>query len=144
MHIAWWYWICMGLFLLLYEAMTPGGFFLLFIGIAAIIVGVLALSVHTAWIQVTLFAVLSAVLIVTLRKPMVERVRRTTQQADKPELIGETARAIEMIGAGKHGKIELRGSIWHARNSDDSDLLENAACIIIAREGIQLVVKHKQ
>jgi len=144
MHIAWWYWICLGLFLLLFEAITPGGFFLLFIGIAAIIVGILALSVYTAWIQITLFAVLSAVLIVTLRNPMVKRVRKTTREADQPELIGETARAVEMIGAGKDGKIELRGSIWHARNSDSSDLPENAACTITAREGIHLVVKHKQ
>ncbi len=144
MHITWWYWICLGIFLLISEAMTPGGFYLIFIGAAAIIVGVVALGVHATWAQITLFAVLSAVLIVTLRKPMVDRVRKTTRKADEPELIGETARAVEAIAVGKDGKIELRGSIWPAHNGGSVDLPENGACTITAREGIHLVVKSKQ
>jgi membrane protein implicated in regulation of membrane protease activity len=144
MHIAWWYWISLGLFLLLVEALTPGGFYLLFIGIAALVVGILALAVDVSWIQISLFGVLSAVLITTLRKPMVERLRKSTTQADTPEFIGESARAVEMIKAGREGKIELRGSIWNARNSGTEDLAENAACTIISRDGIRMVVTLKQ
>ena len=143
MHIVWWFWICLGLFLLLAEALTPGGFYLLFVGIAAIIVGVLALAVQATWIQIALFAVLSAVFIVSFRKTLVERVRKTTRQADTPEFIGETARAVEAIAAGKEGKIELRGTVWHARNSGTVDLPENAACTIVTREGIRLTVTAK-
>jgi membrane protein implicated in regulation of membrane protease activity len=143
MHIVWWLWICVGLFLLLAEALTPGGFYLLFIGIAAIIVGALALAVQASWIQIALFGVLSAVFIVTFRKTLVERVRKTTRQADTPEFIGETARAVEAIAAGKEGKIELRGTIWHARNSGTVDMPENAACTIVTREGIRLTVTAK-
>lgn len=143
MHIAWWYWICLGLFMLLAEAMTPGGFYLLFVGIAAIIVGALALAIPTVWIQITLFAVLSTALIAGLRKPLVERVRKTTRQADTPEFIGETARATEKIMTGKEGKIELRGSIWHARNAGKAEIAENGACTIVAREGITMVVTPK-
>jgi inner membrane protein len=145
MHIVWWFWICAGLFFLLAEATGAGGFYLLFVGIAALIVGGLAaFGVHMTWIQIALFAVLSAVFIATLRKPLVERVRKTTLQADKPEFIGETARAVESIAAGKEGRIELRGSIWHARNNGTVDLPENAACTIVAREGIGMVVVLKQ
>jgi membrane protein implicated in regulation of membrane protease activity len=140
MHIVWWLWICLGLFLLLAEALTPGGFYLFFVGIAAIIVGVMALAVQATWIQIAFFAVLSAVFIVAFRKTLVERVRKTTRQADTPEFIGETARAVEAIAAGKEGKIELRGTIWHARNSGTVDLPENAACTIVTREGIRLTV----
>jgi len=144
MHIVWWFWICLGLFLLLAEALTPGGFYLFFVGVAAIIVGLLALALQATWIQIALFAVLSAVFIVAFRKTLVERVRKTTRQADTPEFIGETARAVEAIAAGKEGKIELRGTIWHARNSGIVDLPVNAACTIVTREGIQMtvVIKH--
>jgi membrane protein implicated in regulation of membrane protease activity len=145
MHIVWWFWICVGLFLLLAEATAAGGFYLFFVGVAAIIVGALAaVGIHTAWLQVALFAVLSAVFIATLRRPLVERVRKTTRQADVPEFIGETARAIEPILAGKEGRIELRGSIWHARNSGTTDLPVNGVCTIVAREGIGMVVVLKQ
>lgn len=144
MHIVWWLWICVGLFLLLAEAVTPGGFYLFFVGIAALIAGALAaLGVDAAWLQIALFAVLSAVFIVVFRKPLVERVRRTTRQADTPEFIGETARAVEAIAAGKEGKIELRGTIWHARNTGTVDLPENAACTIVTREGIRMTVVGK-
>jgi inner membrane protein len=143
MHIVWWYWICLGLFLLLAEIMTAGGFYLLFVGIAGLIVGAVSVWVHPAWIQIALFAVLSAVFIATLRKPLVDRVRKTTRQADTPEFIGESARAVEPIAAGKDGKIELRGTIWLARNSGAADLPENAACTIVAREGIKMVVTLK-
>jgi membrane protein implicated in regulation of membrane protease activity len=143
MHIVWWYWICVGLFLLVAETVGAGGFYLLFIGIAALIVGAISLVIPTAWVQIVFFAVLSAVFIAVLRKPLVERVRKSTATADIPEFIGETARAVEPIGAGREGKIELRGSIWNARNSGTSDLPENAACTIVAREGIKMVVASK-
>jgi inner membrane protein len=144
MHIVWWYWICLGLFFLLAEAMTPGGFYLFFIGVAAIIVGVLAVWLHPAWIQLTLFAVLSAVLIATLRKPLNNRVKRSTRQADTPEFIGETGRIVEAIGPGMEGKIELRGSIWAARNGGQVVLPENCQCTVVAREGLKMVVEKKQ
>ena len=144
MHIVWWYWICLGLFLLLTEALTPGGFYLFFVGVSAIIVGFLALWVHLAWIQLGLFALLSAVLIATLRKTLVERVRKTTRQADTPEFIGETGRAVEPISAGKEGKIELRGSIWNARNSGAADLPQDGQCTVVAREGLKMVVTLQQ
>lgn len=144
MHIVWWYWICLGLLLLLAEVIGAGGFYLLFIGIAALIVGAISVGGLAAWIQIALFAVLSAVFIGVLRKPLVERVRKTTRNADTPEFIGETARAVGPIPAGGEGKIELRGSIWNARNAGTSDLPENAACTIAARDGLSMVVNLKQ
>ena len=37
----WWIWILFGLLLLLVELVTPGGFYILFFGIGAVIVGIL-------------------------------------------------------------------------------------------------------
>jgi inner membrane protein len=40
--MEWWIWIVLGLVLLLGEVVTPGGFYILFFGIGAIFVGILA------------------------------------------------------------------------------------------------------
>jgi hypothetical protein len=141
MHVQWWYWVSLGLLLLLSEILTPGGFYLLFIGIAAIAVGALHPLVNTLWIEIVLFAALSAALIAGLRKPMVRRLRTATPQADAPEFIGESARTQGPIPAGKEGSIELRGTTWRARNAGETDLAANASCTITARDGLLLVVK---
>src|SRR3970040_1113492 len=39
--MAWWIWVLGGLVLLLAEVLTPGGFFIVFFGAGAILVGVL-------------------------------------------------------------------------------------------------------
>jgi membrane protein implicated in regulation of membrane protease activity len=56
--MIWWYWIFLGLALAGAEMLSPGGFYLLFFGIASIIVGALAgLEVVTAaWLQWLLFS----------------------------------------------------------------------------------------
>ena len=41
MLITWWIWISAGVLFLLAEAITPGGFYLIFIGLSALLVGAL-------------------------------------------------------------------------------------------------------
>ncbi len=40
--MIWWYWMLLGLVLLGAEMVTPGGFYILFFGLAALVVGTLA------------------------------------------------------------------------------------------------------
>jgi hypothetical protein len=143
MCIEWWYWICFGLFMLLSEALTPGGFYLLFIGIAAIITGALAPFITPLWIEITLFTILSIVSITVIRKPLVARVNATTPKSMIPEFIGETATAVSILLSGKEGKVEVRGSIWTARNESEIDIAQNEQCTITARNGLLFIVKPK-
>ena len=57
----WWIWILLGLLLLLTELVTPGGFYILFFGIGAVIVGILTgfKASGPPWFQFILFSVLS-------------------------------------------------------------------------------------
>src|SRR5262245_9659366 len=59
--MAWWVWILVGLGLLGFEILTPGGFFVLFFGLGAIVVGALTGLGLTgpAWVQWLLFSLLS-------------------------------------------------------------------------------------
>jgi membrane protein implicated in regulation of membrane protease activity len=59
--MAWWVWLLVGLGLLGFEMLTPGGFFILFFGLGALVVGALAGLGLTepVWLQWLLFSVLS-------------------------------------------------------------------------------------
>lgn len=72
--MAWWYWLFMGLVLAGAEMISPGGFYLLFFGIAALIVGALAGLgiVETAWLEWLLFSVLTVVSLLLFRGPCCE------------------------------------------------------------------------
>ncbi len=144
MEIVWWQWVSVGIVILLTEAITPGGFYLLFIGIAGIIVGALSPIIKSTSIEIALFAVLSALLIALCRKPLVRRLRLDTPTAETPEFIGDFATTNEAIMVGKEGSIEMRGTIWKARNGDTVDLPAQAACIVTSREGLLFVITLKK
>src|SRR5437899_3271615 len=61
--MPWWSWVILGLVLAAIELATPGGFFIIFFGIAALVVGALVLSrvVAAVWIQWLLFPVIAVV-----------------------------------------------------------------------------------
>ena len=56
--MEWWIWIVLGLVLLLGELVTPGGFYILFFGVGAIFVGILAgfNIAGPVWFQVIVFS----------------------------------------------------------------------------------------
>ena len=122
--LAWWMWMIAGIALLGIEMLTPGGFFTLFFGAGAIVVGLLGLI---GWqpsipVQGLVFLALSLVSLMLFRKPLMERFQRGIPQTKVDSLVGETAVAMEQIPAGGMGKAELRGSAWSARNVGPSPI----------------------
>ncbi len=143
MHILWWQWVSIGILLLLLEMMTPGGFYLFFIGIAAVLAGAAAAFIPSALIQIIIFIVLMTINISFFRKKLVERVKKSTPRSDRHEFIGEEGSAKETIAAGGEGMVEVRGTTWQARNAGETELPANASCTVISRDGLRLVVKPK-
>jgi membrane protein implicated in regulation of membrane protease activity len=140
--MTWWLWVLLGFFLLIVELVTPGGFYILFFGIGAIIVGTLD-SLGLAgpdWMQWLLFSVLSVGCLLIFRRPLMRKLRPS--RADRPvdSLVGETAQAMEDIPAGGQGKAELRGASWNARNTGQQALLRGQRCQVDKVEGLVLWV----
>lgn len=125
--MSWWLWIVLGVALLVVEVTVDAAFWLLFIGIAAVIVGLggwLGLTGPPA-VQWLLFAVLSLALLYTLRG----RLRALVLQrkgGPVEAVVGEEAVAITAIAAGASGKASLRGAEWNARNTGASDIPQGA------------------
>jgi len=143
--MAWWVWVLGGLVLLAAEAALPGGFFAVFFGIAAILVGLAkalgpGLPAPVEWL---LFTVLSVGGLLLFRRPLVKRFRLLRgRPVDRLE--GETAVVLEEIRPGDVGRAELRGSTWRARTSGDVALAAGRRCRVERVEGLTLWLRAEQ
>jgi membrane protein implicated in regulation of membrane protease activity len=142
MTILWWHWLAVGLILVLLELAAPGGFFVIFFGVAAMAVGLLVFGGigGPLWVQLLLFSVLSTAFLLLFRNPLMRRMRldRGTDEIDN--LTGEPAKAIEDFGPGEQGRVELRGSIWSARNGGPAPIARGARVRVVAVDRLTVVV----
>ena len=143
--MEWWIWLLLGLLLLLGELLTPGGFYIFFFGIGALVVGALAGMnlAGPAWFQFILFSVVSVLALWLFREKLLQLARaRTTGVVDS--LIGESAVALEEISGNGVGKAEARGTSWTARNLGDQALARGARCRVERVEGLTIFVRAEK
>jgi membrane protein implicated in regulation of membrane protease activity len=144
-NLQWWHWLMSGVALLALELVTPGALFLMFFGVAAIVVGLLT-AVGLAgplWAQVALFALLSLLSLVTLRGVFLKKLQPTRLDRNVDRLVGETALALDDLPIDGIGKAELRGSAWNARNVGDSVVSRGQRCVVIRIDGLTLWVARE-
>ncbi|RUW49461.1 MULTISPECIES: NfeD family protein [unclassified Mesorhizobium] len=119
-----WNWMVLGFVLLVVEVIAPG-FFMLWIGIAALIVGAVSLLIWDAaiwtWqVQVLLFLVLSLVSAFVGKKLMGGRDQPTDQpllNRRGAQMIGRMATLAEPIRDGR-GRIKLGDTLWRVSGPD--------------------------
>ncbi len=143
MDIQWWHWLVVGLFLVVVELAAAGGFYVIFFGIAAILVGLLA-SVNAAGsigAQLILFSVLSVASLLLFRDRLVKRFQGDPQAPQIDQLVGETAIVTEALQPGAVGKVELRGTTWSARTSTGALLPRGTRCRVTSVDGLTLSVE---
>ena len=141
--MVWWLWVILGFLLLFAELTTPGGFFFVFFGGAAILIGVvtgLGLG-GPAWLQWLLFPIVSLTSAALFRPKLVQRLRPHSSSADIDDLSGQTAIASEDITQGAIGQVQMRASTWSARNLGPGDLTKGQRCRIERSVGIVLEVR---
>jgi len=138
----WWIWLLIGLLLALAEVVTPGGFYILFFGIGALLVGILGMAGLSgpAWFQVLLFSLISVGALWLFREKLLQLTQSKTP-ASVDSYVGETARACEDIAVNEMGKAELRGASWNVRNVGSTPLAPGARCIVERVEGLTLHVR---
>jgi hypothetical protein len=140
--MEWWIWMLLGLLLLLAELVTPGGFYFIFFGIGAVVVGVLA-GLGTggpAWFQFLLFSILSLVSLWLFRGKLLQLTEGAPDR-NVDTLIGETAVASDEIPVHGIGKVEMRGTAWNARNVGDRPLKHGERAKVERVEGLMLFVR---
>ncbi|MEO8195366.1 MAG: NfeD family protein [Thermoanaerobaculia bacterium] len=141
--MLWWAWLLVGFLLVAAELLTPGGFYLLFFGLAGIAVGLLSLAgvALPAWGEWLVFTVLSIGATLVFRKPLLERLQKKMPAQRGDELEGEIATPVEAIFPGAVGRAELRGTSWSARNSAARPLAAGERCRVVGMDGLQLLLE---
>jgi membrane protein implicated in regulation of membrane protease activity len=139
MNMVWWLWVLVGFGLLVVETITPGGFFFVFFGGAALLVGVLAALGASGpdWMEWLLFTAFSVAGISFFRRPLMRRFRMTNGKS-VDNLVGETAVVLEDIAPGGVGKAEMRGASWTARTAGAATLSRGQRCRVERIEGLML------
>ena len=141
--MVWWIWIVLGFALLLLELATPGGFYFVFFGASALIVGFLtALGVTTTdWVEWLLFSLGAIGATALFRRPLIQRFSASTLSREVDSLVGEMATALEGIQPGSWGKAELRGSSWKACNAGGEVLVSGQRCRVERVDGLSLFIR---
>jgi inner membrane protein len=141
--MAWWAWLVTGFALLALEVVTIT-FGVMFFGISAVVIGLLLWTgVHLEpWLQWLLFSAISVISLALFRRPLMERWQ-VNQPKKLDTMIGEDAIASEDIPIGGHGKAELRGSTWTARNVGSEPLMRGQRVIVAQVDGIVLHLQSK-
>ncbi len=142
--MPWWGWVAAGMLMLVAElALVDAAFYLVFLGISALLVGAAELfGFHLPfWMQWTLFALLAVASLVLFQGKVYDRLRGGTF-AEIPEgVTGDTAVAKEAIAAGARGRVELRGASWTARNAGAEPIEAGARCRVVRADGLTLEVR---
>lgn len=139
--MEWWLWLAGGLALVVAELVTPSGFFIIFFGIGAIAVGLLAAlgAAQSFWMQGLLFSVLSVVSLLIFRGRL-----KTTFQAPAPpsidSFVGVLAVVQEYLAPGAVGRVEVRGASWSARNTSEATLVPGQRARVAGIDGLLLTV----
>lgn len=143
MAIVWWHWLVLGLLLIALELAASGGFYVIFFGIAAVIISlVVAIGVETpVWVELLLFSALSIGSLQFFRSPLMRWLNIDGAGADVDSLVGETGVAQQDIAPHQIGRVELRGTSWSARNSGATLLATGSRCTVVRVDRLMLIVE---
>src|SRR5262245_31363881 len=140
--MPWWMWLILGFILMLAEFLTPGGFYIIFLGAAAVVVGLLSLMIFQGpdWLQWVLFATFSIASIAFFRKRLLKRLE-IPRRPDLDTIVGKIAMVIEPIACGSVGRVELSGTAWSARNLGQHPLSSGQSVTVEQLDGLILGVR---
>jgi len=143
--MTWWGWVIAGAILLGAElSFVNAQFYLVFVGSAAILVGLATLALPLAeWLQWGLFAVLAVVSMVAFRSRIYQRFRGATPTLTTGPKGGLITLPVA-LGAGESCQAEYGGSYWTVRNDSGTPLASGSRARIVSVQNLTLLVRPDQ
>ena len=95
-------------------------------------------------VQIVVFVAVS-VIALFLTRPLVKKFSKPKIQPTNADmLLGKEAVVTEGINnTHATGAVKIKGTVWTARSSDDSEIPEGEIVIVKAIEGVKLIVERK-
>ncbi len=143
MTIAWWHWLVLGLLLVTLEMTASGGFYVIFFGIGALVVGGLALFglAGSLSLQVLMFSVLSIAALMLFRRPLMRWMHIDSAPSEVDTLVGELAVPLDELPPGGVGRAELRGAVWTARNRAAVMVSRGQRCTVVSVDRLTILIE---
>lgn len=143
---TWWFWLCLGFAILALDIFVTSTDFLLYLGCAAIVTGVLAPLLLPSWEYCLLcFSVLSVIFSLLWWKFLrVRGLDKSAQGLNSPEerMLGKKGMVTSTVSVGSPGRITLGDSSWLAVS--EQEIPAGSAAVVIAVEGSSLRVELLQ
>ncbi len=142
--MPWWGWIVIGCFLLAAELLgVDAAFYLIFVGFAAVLTGLLGLAGITLpeWAQWLTFAVIALASMVLFRARLYKRFRGVAEGYGNT-LIGELVETGEDIASGHRARVRLRGTKWTAVNVGESTIASGQSAEVVEADGTVLKIRN--
>ena len=140
--MPWWAWIILGAVLLGAEVVIAADFYLVFFGVSGLLLGLVLLFgiVLPVWVQWLSYAVFAVLLLLFYRHRLKAILQKPDRELDE-EIIGEIGSVMGLIAPGGDGQIELRGTVWSARNLAETELPEGTRARVVQKDGLFLHIR---
>lgn len=138
--MPWWGWMIVGALLLGSELLiVDAGFYLVFIGIAAAITGLVELAGIglEPWVQWILFSVIALILMVFFRKKLYAKLRGSGIGYETGPT-GEIVTVEQPLQPGEIGRLAYRGTEWTVVNTSDQAFEQGQHVQISSVDGLRL------
>ena len=139
----WWGWLIVGFLLMGAElSAVDAAFYLIFVGAAAICMGILGLLGVTLpiWGQWVLFAVLAVGSMVLFRQRLYVKLRGGAAGFENT-VVGALVAVGENVPRGGRTRVRLRGSQWTAVNVGTASIAAGADARVVAADGVELSIE---
>ena len=147
--MPWWGWMIFGALLLGSELLVvDAGFYLVFIGIAAAITGLIELTGVglEPWVQWILFSIISLILMVFFRKQLYAKLRGSGVGYETGPA-GEIVTVEQVLQPGETGRLAYRGTEWTVVNNSDQFFEQGQHVQISSVDGLTLkldIIKNQE
>jgi membrane protein implicated in regulation of membrane protease activity len=94
------------------------------------------------WVQVLVFMAVSIAMLISLRPIFKKYMSRNEIRTNASSLIGQEAVCLKPILDNERGEVKIQGKIWTAISNEN--IYESEKVIVLAINGVKLVVKRKQ
>ena len=139
----WWGWLIVGFLLMGAElSAVDAAFYLIFVGAAAICMGILGLLGVTLpiWGQWVLFAVLAVGSMVLFRQRLYVKLRGGAVGFENTA-VGALVAVGENVPRGGQTRVRLRGSQWTAVNVGTASIAAGTDARVVAADGVELSIE---
>jgi membrane protein implicated in regulation of membrane protease activity len=135
-----WIWVALVIVFALIEVFTLG-LTTVWFAIAALIMVFLSFIKIPLSVQILIFLVVSALLLIFTRPLAIKKFKMGKEKTNVDSLVGKHVMVTRKISEFEKGEVKLNGLIWAARPDSNMEIVEGTKCEVLRIEGVQLIVR---